>query len=103
MSHAAKAADELLIKPAACPAGTACSLRQIPKKDTQAEVGQVLSHKQTDRRQPHRHTRRRSHSPSQVLQSRILTEMLQWESTGARPAAGAGRAYVVGLCRRLDD
>jgi hypothetical protein len=34
MSHAAKAADGLLIKPADCPAGTTCSLGRIPGEDT---------------------------------------------------------------------
>ena len=66
MSHAATA-DGLLIKPADCPAGTACSPGQIPGK-TLEEVSQVSSHKKADTTSlTARHDGGKPHSPSQVF------------------------------------
>ena len=65
-SHTASA-DRLLIKPAAGPAGTACSPGHIPREDTRYEVGQVSGHGRAGRRQPDRRSGRLAHSPSQVF------------------------------------
>jgi hypothetical protein len=46
--------DGLLIKPAAWPAGTACSPGHIPSEDTRVEVGQAVGHRRAGRRQPDR-------------------------------------------------
>jgi hypothetical protein len=79
-SHAASA-DGLLIKPAACPAGTACSPGQIPGQDTRSEVGQVSSHGRAGRRQPDR----RSGRGRPLSQSGLAAPHCRGDSETTRP------------------